>query len=180
MRAPSSLVASVRLVLAFALVIVLGMATPVSARLDDGPSSVPAQIETELLRLVNVTRTEHGLAPLRPDPTVASTARRWAREIVRSRRLRHDPDFHNELTGWTAIGENVGSGPLALGPANLDAAFSRSAGHLANCLRSDYQLAGIGAAVEGPLLVVVVRFVAPEGGGGPLPPRKSPNAVGRT
>jgi uncharacterized protein YkwD len=107
-----------------------------------------------LLRLLNRTRTEAGLGPLKPNPGLAQVAEAHSRDMV-------DHGFvgHTSPTTGTApervtqagfasglILENIGRG---YGPQEIHRGLMQSPGHRANILNPDVTDVGIGVVSEG-------------------------------
>ena len=73
----------------------------------------------------------------------------------------HNPNLGSEVTGWSALAENVGKGSDA---ASLHQAFMGSSGHRANILSTTYTEVGVGTATDsGGTLYVVQIFRRPSG-----------------
>lgn len=72
-------------------------------------------------------------------------------------KLFHNPDLGSVTTGWSTLGENVGTGP---GSTVVHAAFMASPGHRANVLDTRYTHVGVGVVVEGSKIWVAEVFMA--------------------
>ena len=75
--------------------------------------------------------------------------------------LAHNPDLSSDLaragvTGWRAIGENVG---YSSSVDQVHELFMESAGHRANILKPDYSQIGIGVVRSGSTVWVTLDFV---------------------
>jgi uncharacterized protein YkwD len=135
----------VRKVLAgFAMVFCVGVAAaPAPAR--------PTRAEADLLRAVNQTRAQYGLAPVRIDTTLERAARAHSATMLRTGSFGHG-DFAHRLTSFgargPAIGENVAWGVGSRGtPAGVVQGWLASPSHRANLLRPGFRRIGIGRVV---------------------------------
>lgn len=149
------------------LLLGLGAATAAVAAADTGsahavagPTAAQRALEgdrTALYDLLDATRAQHGLAPLRRDPGVQGVAQAWAGAMASSGALRHNGSLRLQLpAGSSAGGENVGNG-LRGQPVPLHEAWLASPGHRANALSGAYDTVGIGVVHDrrGKLWAVV-------------------------
>ncbi len=161
-------------VLVVALVVSLGAATAPVAAAGTGPGAGPVRgaqaaheaqaaqralerDRTALYDLLDDTREQHGLAPLRRDGAVQGVAQRWAAGMASAASLRHNGALRRELpAGSAASGENVGRG-LRGQPVPLHQAWLDSPDHRANALSGAYDTVGIGVVHDrrGALWAVV-------------------------
>jgi len=145
-----------------------GSAHAAAAPACQGADALPGQTSDAVVRsatlcLMNSERGAHGLAGLRAQPTLASAAGRYAREMVSERFFAHtsphgstvlsrirDASYLRGAPAWT-VGENIasGSGTLAT-PRAIVAAWMASPGHRANLLSSCFRDVGIGMAAGMP------------------------------
>lgn len=114
------------------------------------PQVLGAQSEPEMLRSVNVYRSEHGLLPLVLHPGLTKAAQGWAEQMRDTGVFEHGdwagrilPHYPN----WMTIGENIAAGYLNA-QAAVDA-WMDSPGHRRNILNPDFEEAGIGYAEGG-------------------------------
>lgn len=119
------------------------------------PASATAATFTDA---VNHERRLQGLAPLAPAGDLADIARRWSEQMASSGVLRHNPDLTAQVSGWSAVGENVGYGGSELQVHN---ALMASPGHRANILSTAYTEVGIGIATRGSAVWVTQVFRRP-------------------
>jgi hypothetical protein len=117
----------------------------------------PAE-EGEFVSLINASRSAAGLGSLTVSGDLVSVARRHTSKMAAEGRIFHSSDLGSGLSGWQALGENVGMGP---NPSILHDAFMGSSGHRANIL-GNYTHVGVGAerAPDGTLYVTVVFMLA--------------------
>lgn len=120
----------------------------------------PADAELEFLQLLNGTRSERGLAPLKHDSLIVPIAREWSGAMAGSDTLSHRPDlraqFESRVTrDWQRIGENVGRGG---GVRSLHDAFVASPAHFANIV-GDYNRIGVGVVISGSTIWVTFNFL---------------------
>ncbi len=149
-RHTASLVCSA-LVLAL-LLSVFGTATPAGA--------TPASDESELLTLMNQSRTGAGLPPMVSDGALAATSRSWSSIMAGQNRLFHDSNLAAVATSvepaWRSVGENVGTG---FSTQQLHDAFMGSTAHRANIMSGRFNRVGIGVVHAGGKTWVTVRFL---------------------
>ena len=120
----------------------------------------PTQRE-RLLYITNAERARHGLPPLALREGVELVAREWSATMARDQRLRHRPDLATRLaergvTGWRAVGENVGR---AQSVDRVHELFMQSSAHRANLLSTQYSEIGIGVTERDGTMWVAVDFV---------------------
>lgn len=137
--------------LAAASTAAVGLAAPASAAA--GTGTFLASIES--------ARGAAGLAPYSTAGDLAAVAQGWANELAARGSLAHNPALASQVSGWQAVGENVGMGPDAAAIAD---AFLHSAPHRANILDGDFTQVGIATAVDSRgTLYVVEDFRQPVG-----------------
>lgn len=138
-------------------------------------TAAPDAIENAFVTMINEHRAANGLAPLNVDPQLVTGSRIWSAQMKAAGRISHDSSLMNSYKGnWSALGENVGSGPAS---RTLHNAFVASPGHNANLLRPDYTGIGIGVVTDGPVIYVTERFMA---GGAPAPVANQPDILAQT
>jgi uncharacterized protein YkwD len=100
----------------------------------------------EFYGLLNGYRASHGLAPLAVDGALASTAQAWATRMGTGMGLAHDPNLPAEISGWTKIAENVGTGGSV---SAIWSSFLASPTHVANIIDPVMTHFGVGFYVDG-------------------------------
>jgi putative cell wall-binding protein len=146
-----------------ALCAVLGlvMALLAAAAPAASASTSTAAIELRLTELVNGSRAQHGLAPLRLDVRLVGPARTWSAEMARTGRMGHDPNQHrSHPPGVTHWAENVGYTAAPDAADDLHRRWMASSGHRANILNGTYTELGVGVAASGGRTWATQRFTA--------------------
>lgn len=121
--------------------------------------------------LINDLRASHGLGPLAIDNALAGSAQSWAQHMADTGTLSHDPALGSAVSGWTKLGENVGTGP------NVDQiwqAFLRSPGHLDNLLDPAFTHMGVGFVIDGTSQYTTHRFMTKAGSAATTPSPTAP------
>ena len=113
--------------------------------------------ESEFVSLINSTRANNGLGSLEVDGGLRAHARNHTQAMIDNGGIFHSSSAELSAaagSGWTRVGENVGSGQA---PSSLHTAFMNSPGHAANIL-GDYNYVGVGTntSADGSLFVTVV------------------------
>lgn len=106
--------------------------------------------ERQFKNKANAERDDQGLNKLKLDPELSKVARRHTKDMIQanakdpSTGLFHSTSeqFHNRITNWTIVGENVGVGGNV---DSLHVAFMDSQPHAANVLGDGYKYIGVGA-----------------------------------
>jgi uncharacterized protein YkwD len=127
-----------RILIALTLVVVvLGTAGPSTA------SNRRQRMRARMLHLVNQSRRDHGVAPLRINWKLSQYAWRHSREMALSRSVYHTGDVwtHVQRFGARSWGENVG---MSWNLWELQRAFMASPSHRANTLAARFHRVGIG------------------------------------
>ncbi len=110
---------------------------------------------------VNASRTDAGEQTLLPHPSLITRAQTWADTMAAEGRLQHSDHLGVGIpTGWSAVGENVGTG------SSLEAihdAFMASSSHRANLLDSRFDTIGTGVAQDADGVFWVVHLFADYG-----------------
>jgi len=111
-----------------------------------------ASLNAHVLAQLNVTRTAHGLAPLRPSPRLAAAARAHSSEMVSAGYFGHDSSdgsvFWRRIRryfGPGAVGENLLWAEPTVGARRAVAMWMASPEHRANILDPDWRVIGISA-----------------------------------
>ena len=108
--------------------------------------------EEEMLKLVNQSRSENGLAPLSSDPELRQVALEHSQEMLELGYFAHISPLHGSPTdrmdaagvSYSVAGENIAYAPTV----NVaERGLMRSPGHRANILSSDFTRIGIGVIV---------------------------------
>lgn len=148
----------------FMAIALLGGGTPA---LTAGRGSEPNREERQLLDLVNESRLEHGLEPVRLDDRLSLVARDHALEMIRLDYFGHispqngSPGSRVKEAGisFISVGENLAGTP-DVGAAHR--ALMKSPGHRLNILRDDAVVAGFAYVPGGPYGAMIVEIlVAP-------------------
>lgn len=120
---------------------------PVKINLSNSNESVAKTYAQEVLRLVNIERANHGVAPLRLSDNLTSGATIRANEISKfmSHTRPNGQKFYtvfNDSEGQYTMGENIAAGYDS--PEAVVKGWMNSPGHRANILNSDYEELGVG------------------------------------
>lgn len=136
------------------VLLVGGSIGPVAA----GPSATVASVERDAKEFANLERADHGVAPLRWNPSLRDIARRHAQRMAQRSSLHHNPNLRREVMPYRMLGENVGVGSSM---ALIHQAFMDSEGHRRNLL-ARYSIAGFGAAIVGDEIWITQVFLTPK------------------
>jgi len=111
--------------------------------------------ESELFAKINQERQSAGIASLAQNSTdLLEVARRHSARMAKQNRLHHNDNLPGEVSGWRALGENVGTGPDT---ASIHQAFMDSPSHRAQILDGTYTEAAVGVVVvDGTLWVTEI------------------------
>lgn len=112
--------------------------------------------EAKLGNLLNAERTKRGLAPLPSDASLLAVARNHSALMARRGRIFHNSQLASQVSGWIAIGENVGRGATA---EVVHQAFMASGAHRAQILTPGYNGFAVGTATSGGDIWVTEIFV---------------------
>lgn len=128
-----------------ARMLVAGLLVAVSALALPGPAVAdPAGDASVSADLVNMSRRDHGVRRLIPDPELQVIANRHAHRMAERGYAFHSGTVGGQLSwGWWAWGESVGSGPSVEG---VHAGFLDSGSHAATMLSGRYNYLGVGVA----------------------------------
>jgi|GEM_PF-4332118 len=173
---------STRLSSAFAAVLLLATASSLGAcaappaddeeleavATDTAPLASP-RAAWDFFHRIDAERRARGLPSLEMAPGLVNIAQRWSGEMARSKNLRHNPRYGDQVSAevtrsWQLVGENVGRG---FDVAGLHAAFMNSPGHRDNVL-GNWRYVGIGVEEEAGEIWVTVAFL--RAGGVPTVP----------
>ena len=132
-------------------------------RLFSGGPRLLQEQETQMLDLLNQTRRQFGLPPLRLDPDLRLTARAHSADMANNSYFEHDsprfgtPMQRMQIAGVHTVhyGENIA---FALDASLAETAFMHFSGHRANILDPDYTRVGIGAVTDGLMVMFTQDF----------------------
>lgn len=140
----------------------------------------PAEVESAFLALTNKERVARGLRPLAMNADLVAVARRQSQRMASAGSLWHNTNIVRELTGWEALGENVGRGPTV---NDIHVAFMQSPSHRVNVLDRGFTLVGMGAVVlPDGYIYITEDFEEPRGAatlGSTAGPRAAPSSAAR-
>lgn len=155
--------------LVVAVVVATTVLPPLGANAADGSSdggdsgtadtSTVAELEDELVRLVNDERRRRGLATLAVTHQQQRKAREHSEVMAADRDLHHAPDLAGDVfpgDAWTGMAENIVRGRSVRAAHD---AFMRSPGHRDNVLDGRWTHVGVGIVVDGGDLWITQRFV---------------------
>ncbi len=128
--------------------------------------------EAELGNLLNAERTKRGMAPLSLDVGLLAVARNHSALMARRGRIFHNSQLTSQVTGWSALGENVGRGATA---QVVHQAFMASGTHRAQILTPAYNRFAVGTATSGGNIWVTEIFARM--GSGEVRASKAPRAA---
>jgi len=126
----------------------------------------------EFVSRTNSARTSRGLRAYAVRSDLAAVAQRQAARMASQRRMYHNPSLGSEVSGWQAVGENVGRG---WDVGSIHQAFMSSSSHRSNILSTSFTEIGVGTAraSNGELFVSEV-FRRPSGATTYTPPAPRP------
>ncbi|MDQ6649526.1 MAG: CAP domain-containing protein, partial [Actinomycetota bacterium] len=128
--------------------------------------------EYDFVALTNSARAGAGLAPYAVAGDLSAVARGWAARMAASHSLYHNPGLYSQVSGWSAVGENIGYGGSV---SVVNGLLMNSPTHRANILSRTYSQIGVGTAVASDgSLWVVEDFRLPNGAS--PPPAAAPPA----
>jgi hypothetical protein len=121
---------------------------------------------------INAERAAAGMGPLAVHPQLTSGAQGWAQHMAQTGNLTHDANIAGTATGWTKLGENVGTGGSV---GQIQGAFMNSAQHSTNILDPTFTHVGVGVVVDiNGQIWVTQRFMRAAGAPAPPPPAVTP------
>lgn len=147
------------------VLLVLGLVAT-SAGATSAPALADSGREASFVAKLNAERTERGLPALTVDGGLTTVARSWSGTMGGQGTLYHNPDLGAQVSGWEAVGENVGRGPSV---DAIHAALMDSPGHRANILNERWTQVGIGVTIHGGQVWVTQVFREPRGATAPAP-----------
>jgi hypothetical protein len=123
--------------------------------------------ESQFVSLTNSARANAGLGGYSVSGDLVALARRHSQEMAAKHTIYHNPNLANDVSGWQAVGENVGMGGSA---SSIHNAFMNSPAHRDNILDHDFTQVGIGTAYDDKgVLYVTEVFRKPSGSTAPAP-----------
>jgi uncharacterized protein YkwD len=105
--------------------------------------------EAGLVNYINGARRKAGLKHVIVTSGTTDVARRWARQMTKTKTLKHNPNFATQVRNsgspkWTRVTENVGYAS-ACNVKQLFDAYMKSPGHRKNILDPKVRYIGIGS-----------------------------------
>jgi hypothetical protein len=147
--------------------LIAATAVAVGALAVAAPAASASTEESQFTSLANQERGKRGLKSYSVASDLVAVARRHAQRMASKGTIYHNPNLGSEVTGWQAVGENVGMGGSA---ASIHEAFMNSAPHRANILDGDFTQVGMGTAYDSKgVLYVTQVFRKPSGSTAPAP-----------
>lgn len=132
------------------------------------PAAHASGAESQFTSLANNERAKRGLRSYSVAGDLVAVARRHAQRMAASGAIYHNPKLGSEVSGWQAVGENVGMGGSA---SSIHQAFMNSAPHRANIVDTDFTQVGMGTAYDSKgVLYITQVFRKPMGSTAPPPP----------
>lgn len=120
------------------------------------PGTAHASAESTLVSLINQERASRGISRLSVRSDLTSAARRQADAMADAGSIFHSSNLGGAVSGWTMIGENVGTGTSV---DQVHDAFMDSSGHRANILERHFNEVGVGVVEKGGSLWIAELFV---------------------
>src|SRR3954453_18240339 len=120
----------------------------IGARAADG---VDPAGESGFVQRINQERTNRGLPPLAVADDLVAIARNHSQEMASQNNLHHNARLAEDVHGWIAVGENVGTGPSV---QDVHVAFMNSPHHRDNIVNSRFTQVGLGVVWAGRQLWV--------------------------
>lgn len=110
-----------------------------------------------MFTLVNRSRINHGIRPLKLNWYVSRQALRHSRRMARRHRVYHTTDLYSFLRQYRprTWGENVG---MAYNLRQMQRLFMHSASHRANTLNRGFHRVGVGVVYSGGHVWVTLDF----------------------
>lgn len=131
------------------------------------PAAHASTEESQFTSMANRERSSRGLRSYSVSSDLVAVARRHAQRMAAGGKIWHNPNLGSEVSGWQAVGENVGMGGSA---SSIHQAFMNSAAHRANILDTDFTQVGMGTARDSKgVLYITQVFRKPMGAPAPAP-----------
>jgi hypothetical protein len=147
----------------------LAAAATAALILASSPSSASTSQEADFVSRINAERSARGIPTLAMKSDLAAVARDWAEHMAAAGSISHDPNLADKVSGWTALGDNVGKGPSV---SSIHKAFMESETHRHIILDTDFNQVGVGVASSGDTLYVAQVFARRASGSVPKPAPK--------
>lgn len=113
--------------------------------------------EQELLDLTNAHRADHGIPPVKADPTLAEQSRIWSGVMAEEEVDGRPGENFRHNDRWN-VAENIAAHSSSeASPTVIMDMWMASPGHRSNILNGDYTRAGFGRAVSGDGTVYVTQ-----------------------
>jgi hypothetical protein len=142
------------------------------------PAASATTEESQFVSLTNSARGHAGLHSYSTAGDLVALARRHSQEMAAKHTIYHNSNLANDVSGWQAVGENVGMGGSA---SSIHNAFMNSTAHRANILDHDFTQVGIGTAYDDKgVLYVTEVFRKPSGSTAAPAPAPAPKPVATT
>jgi hypothetical protein len=135
------------------------------------PAAHASAEESQFVSMTNSARSSRGMRSYSVAGDLTTVARRHAQRMAAKHSIYHNPNLGNEVSGWQAVGENVGMGGDA---ASIHQAFMNSAPHRANILDGDFTQVGIGTARDEKGTLYVTEVFRKPYGAAPAAPAPAP------
>jgi hypothetical protein len=149
-------------------------AVAVTALAVAAPAANASSEESQFVSLTNSARGSHGQRSYSVASDLVSLARRHSQEMAAKHSIYHNGNLGSDVSGWHAVGENVGMGGSA---SSIHNAFMNSAPHRANILDTDFTQVGIGTAYDDKGVLYVTEVFRQPSGTAPAPaPAPRPTA----
>jgi uncharacterized protein YkwD len=110
--------------------------------------------QQHLVRLVNLSRTQHGLKPYAVSSALSVVAQQQAHRMASQQRLFHNANLTTDVHVWHAVGENVA---YTSSVARAHSLLMNSPPHRANLLSRSFTQVGVGIVVDSHRTVWVVE-----------------------
>jgi cysteine-rich secretory family protein len=111
--------------------------------------------ESDFVSRINAERSSRGIGTVVVKSDLVEVARSWSSHMAAAGTISHDPDLPDKVSGWTALGDNVGKGPSV---ATIHEAFMNSDAHRSIILDPRFNQVGVGVTQSGDYLYVTEVF----------------------
>lgn len=118
-------------------------------------SNASTSLEADFVSRINAERSSRGIATVVVKSDLAEVARAWAQHMASQGSISHDPDLADKISGWTALGDNVGKGPTV---SSIHQAFMDSETHREIVLDGTFNQLGVGVVKSASTLYVTQIF----------------------
>jgi hypothetical protein len=119
-----------------------------------GAVASPSQ-ESDFVSRINAERSARGLRSVVVKSDLVAVARAWSDHMAAEGVISHDPNLPDEVSGWTALGDNVGKGPTV---SSVHEAFMNSDAHRLIIVDPRFNQVGVGVTQAGDLIYVTEVF----------------------